>query len=207
MNGTRNKYRLTLVELVLLSTGIAALLAWSLQDRTRELVWLQGALQYTSPTVPKNWKKDLPKRVAPGGNAVSTYSPNIIPDQSVGSGSELLTTAHRCGWNACRYHFYSEFELGRFQLVGKFEEVDLSSSEGIESAATLAYAHGYEQCHSEIDRLLLTHKPDELRSKLARKKAASLPILLIAILCFVALAIIRWRRYSRFKLLQPRPSS
>ena len=194
--GTRNKFRLTLIELVLLSTGVAALLAWSLQDRTREIVWIAGTLKYHAPEVPDNWVKDL-----------SFRSPRIIPGKHVNTGSELYRVAHLEGWNACRYHFYSDFDLGNFELQGTVESVDLTTASGIDSAATLAYAIGYKQCQSEIDDLLLLNQPDELRRKLARKKAASLPILLIAIFCLVALVIIRWKRNTnRIKPLQPKPS-
>lgn len=174
----------------MLTTGIAALLAWSLQDRTRELVWIESTLKYVSPEVPESYASAQLTRQANGPIPAPVY-PN---------GSELFRKEHAKGWNAYRYHFYKDYDLAndKFVLMMELEEIDILN-DGVDSAKALAYANGYNDCRGDINQLLLNQPEDELRRKLARKKASSLPILLIAICCLLTFffLIIPNRRHAQ----------
>ena len=167
--GTQTKFRFSLFQLVLLATGIAALLAWLLQDRTRELVWNHSILPFEAPVVPESYKR--------------------------GQAEKLFVRSYTDGWNAYRYHFYRNYDLAndKFSLQKDLQDIDISV-DGTSSAKALAYASGYNDARAQIQELLLTFAPDELRQKLARKKASSHPILLIAIGCLSFFAVARVRQ-------------
>ena len=163
-SGIPSKFRLSIFQLVLLTTGVAALLAWSLQDRTRELVWLESTLKYEAPPVPKSYRQ--------------------------GEAGEIFSVSHADGWRAYRYHFYRDYDLAndKFLVLKELEEINIAV-DGIDSAKALSYANGYNDARKQIQELLLNETADGLRRKLARKKASSLPILLIGVGCIFAFAI------------------
>ena len=145
--------RFSLFQLISFAVAIAALGSWLLQDKTRNIVWLTGTLKYHVPATPDNYKKPVDSRWF--GKAKPVIQ--ILPNAELKNGEHLFRQAHEAGWQACRYHFHSNFEANiKYQIQGKYEDIELVGDDNIQSAAVLAYAHGYNNCQKQIDHLYST---------------------------------------------------
>ena len=174
---------MTIFQLILLATGVGSLAAWSFQDRTRELTWFESTLDYDAPDVPSSYDVNLPRLFSRWGFEYAKAS-RLLPGNKIETGQDLFLTSHRAGWNSYRYHFYSDFEVSEsYRIKRSYNDMDLSDPDQIDSAAKLAYANGYNQCVQQVQDLLKTHSKDDLRRKIAQRKANSLSILLLAVFC------------------------
>ena len=196
-------FRISLLQLTLLTTGIATLSAWLFQDRDRTLVWLEYNLSYAAPAIPNRWNRNLPTTDR-NGNRISHHAPEILKGIQVTTGSELFQTGHRRGWETCRYHYYSEYDVQKYAIQSSFDQIDVTQPDQINSAATLAYAHGYNDCLAQIRKLLLLQTPNQLRRSLARKKGNSLPILLVSLGSLTAFFLTLIRRPKSQKQAEKR---
>ncbi len=173
-----SRFRLSIFQVVVLATGIGSFLAWFCQDRTREFTWIESTLKYKQPALPGTYDQGLPTSVSRPWPSILRGGTNI----EIENGPQLFSVSHRKGWDSYRYHFYSDFDGNEaYEIRGSYDDVSLKDSNGIDSAAKLAYAHGYNECLSQVTALLRNQSEQELRSEIAYKKANSLPILLIAI--------------------------
>lgn len=170
------KGRFSIFQLMMIATSIGALIAYFSLERSGSIAWSQHVLSYDAAKVPEHFEVDFVNDVR---------SKERFMDDAYSNGSEFYRAGHQAGWEACRYHFFRDFDHSdTYQIIGKPEQFDMTSADDLTSIARLAYAIGYNQCDRQLLDLTREMDPQQLRPKIGTHKVGSISMLVLSIVCF-----------------------
>ena len=170
-------------------------MACFIREGGSDIVWSERTLAYEKPSVPTSFQMPLPP------NSMQWVGPahavQLLPKEYFTEGSDLYLSAHRAGWNSCRYSFFRGFPGEKsYKIVATADQLNLRDEDQIPSAAKFAYATGFQKCEAQIRELTSFMSDRELRRRIGGWQIKGESTFALGIVCLIlfAVAIVRDNR-------------